>query len=327
MTTYRRAGVDLAGADRHVASIGPVVTATWNERVVGGFGGFAAGLTLPPGYVEPVLMLTTDGVGTKLELARRYNRWDGVGFDLVAMVVDDLAAAGATPLGVVDYMAVGALDPQRDTAIVASIAEACSLAGCALLGGETAEHPGVMEPDQVDLAATALGVVEKGAELGPHRVEAGDVVIGLASPNLRSNGFSLVRTVVGDRDLQEEVDGRSLIDWLIEPSVIYSPAVLQAVATGKVHAAAHITGGGLLANLTRVIPEGCQALIDLAAWQPPPIFQRLAEWGDIPSDEMRGVLNMGIGFCLISAPADANGLIELCGHDALVIGKIAPANG
>jgi phosphoribosylformylglycinamidine cyclo-ligase len=301
-----------------------VVTATWNERVVGGFGGFAAGLTLPPGYVEPVLMLTTDGVGTKLELARRYNRWAGVGFDLVAMVVDDLAAAGATPLGLVDYMAVGALDPQRDSAIVASIAEACSLAGCALLGGETAEHPGVMEPDQVDLAATALGVVEKGAELGPHRVEAGDVVIGLASPNLRSNGFSLVRTVVGDRDLREEVDDRPLIDWLIEPSVIYSPAVLQAVATGKVHAAAHITGGGLLANLTRAIPEGCQALIDFAAWQPPPIFQRVAEWGDVPEGEMRGVLNMGIGFCLISAPGDANDLIELCGHDALVIGKIAP---
>ena len=215
--------------------------------------------------------------------------------------------------------------PERDTAIVASIAEACSLAGCALLGGETAEHPGVMEPDQVDLAATALGVVEKGTELGPHRVEAGDVVIGLASPNLRSNGFSLVRTVVGDRDLRGR--GRRsdrCIDWLIEPSVIYSPAVLQAVATGKVHAAAHITGGGLLANLTRVMPEGCQALIDFAAWQPPPIFQRLAEWGDIPSEEMRGVLNMGIGFCLISAPADANGLIELCGHDALVIGKITP---
>ncbi len=179
-----------------MASIAPMVTATWNERVVGGFGGFAAGLTLPGGYADPVLMLTTDGVGTKLELARRWNRWDGVGFDLVAMVVDDLAAAGATPLAVVDYMAVGSLDPQRDTAIVSSIAAACAVAGCALLGGETAEHPGVMESDQVDLAATALGVMEKGAELGSHRVGAGDLVIGLASPNLRSNGFSLVRAVI-----------------------------------------------------------------------------------------------------------------------------------
>ena len=151
MTAYQRSGVDLEGADRHTASIAPIVTATWNERVVGGFGGFAAGLTLPAGYSEPVLMLTTDGVGTKLELARRFNRWEGVGFDLVAMVVDDLAAAGAAPLAVVDYMAVGALDPDRDTAIVSSIAAACAAAGCALLGGETAEHPGVMEPDQVDL--------------------------------------------------------------------------------------------------------------------------------------------------------------------------------
>jgi phosphoribosylformylglycinamidine cyclo-ligase len=322
MTAYRRAGVDLEGADRHVASIAPVVTATWNERVVGGFGGFAAGLTLPPGYVEPVLMLTTDGVGTKLDLARRFNRWNGVGFDLVAMVVDDLAAAGAAPLGVVDYMAVGALDPQRDTTIVASIAAACSVAGCALLGGETAEHPGVMEPDQVDLAATALGVVEKGAELGSHRVEAGDVVIGLASRNLRSNGFSLVRAVSGDRAMQETVDGRPLMDWLMEASVIYSPAVLRAVATGKVHAAAHITGGGLIANLARVIPAGCEANVDFDTWQPPKVFQLVAEWGDLPATEMRGVLNMGIGFCLLAAPDDADELIELCDHDALVIGKV-----
>jgi phosphoribosylformylglycinamidine cyclo-ligase len=325
VTTYRGAGVDLEGADRHVASIASVVTATWTDRVVGGFGGFAAGLTLPAGYIEPVLMLTTDGVGTKLELARRFNRWDGVGFDLVAMVVDDLAATGATPLGVVDYMAVGALDPQRDTAIVASIAAACSMAGCALLGGETAEHPGVMETDQVDLAATALGVVEKGAELGSHRVEAGDVVIGLRSPNLRSNGFSLVRAVVGDRDLREVDEGRPLIDWLMEPSVIYSPAVLRAVATGKVHAAAHITGGGLLANLARVIPDGHKAIVNFDAWQPPRVFQMVAEWGDLPPGELRGVLNMGIGFCLITAPGDADAVIKLCGHDALVIGKIVPA--
>jgi phosphoribosylformylglycinamidine cyclo-ligase len=323
VTTYRRAGVDLEGADRHVASIASAVTATWNDRVVGGFGGFAAGVTLPAGYVEPVLMLTTDGAGTKLELARRFNRWAGVGFDLVAMVVDDLAAAGATPLGVVDYMAVGALDPQRDTAIVASIAAACSLAGCALLGGETAEHPGVMEADQVDLAATALGVVEKGGELGSHRVGAGDVVIGLISPNLRSNGFSLVRAVVGDRDLQEIVEGRPLIEWLMEASVIYSPAVLKAVATGKVHAAAHITGGGLLANLARVIPGGHEAIINFDAWQPPRVFQLVAELGDLPTGELRGVLNMGIGFCLITAPDDAGAVIELCGHDARVIGTVA----
>ena len=323
MTAYRRSGVDLEGADRHVTSIAPVVTATWNERVVGGFGGFAAGVTLPTGYRDPVLMLTTDGVGTKLELARRANRWEGVGFDLVAMVVDDLAAAGATPLGLVDYMAVGALAPQRDTAIVSSIARACSVAGCPLLGGETAEHPGVMAADQVDLAATALGVVEKGSELGSHRVVAGDVVIGLGSPNLRSNGFSLARTVIAGRDLDDQIEGRPVIDWLLEPSVIYSPAVLRAVGTGQVHAAAHITGGGLMANLSRVIPTGCRAVVDFAAWQPPRIFRLLQEWGDLSGEDLHRVLNMGIGFCLIAARDDAGSLIDLCGHDALVIGEVA----
>jgi phosphoribosylformylglycinamidine cyclo-ligase len=324
MTAYRRAGVDLAGAERHVDSIAGLVTATWNDRVVGGFGGFAAGLTLPVGFVEPVLMLTTDGVGTKLDLARRTNRWGEVGFDLVAMVVDDLAAAGAAPLGLVDYMAVGSLDPDRDTAIVSSIAAACSFAGCALLGGETAEHPGLMAPDQVDLAATALGVVEKGAEPGLHRVRVGDVVIGLRSPNLRSNGFSLVRAVIGDRDLEEPLEGGTLGELLLQGSIIYSPAVLRAIGTGKVNAAAHITGGGLSANLARVLPEGCQAVIDFSAWQPPPVFELIARWGDVSPTELREVLNMGIGFCLIASPEDASGLIEVCGHDARLIGKIVP---
>jgi phosphoribosylformylglycinamidine cyclo-ligase len=180
-----------------------------------------------------------------------------------------------------------------------------------------------MEADQVDLAATALGVVEKGGELGSHRVGAGDVVIGLISPNLRSNGFSLVRAVVGDRDLQEIVEGRPLIEWLMEASVIYSPAVLKAVGTGKVHAAAHITGGGLLANLARVIPGGHEAIINFDAWQPPRVFQLVAELGDLPTGELRKVLNMGIGFCLITAPDDADAVIELCGHDARVIGRVA----
>ena len=322
MTAYQRSGVDLEGADRHTTSIAPIVTATWNQRVVGGFGGFAAGLTLPAGYSEPVLMLTTDGVGTKLELARRFNRWEGVGFDLVAMVVDDLAAVGASPLAVVDYMAVGALDRSRDTVIISSIAAACAEAGCALLGGETAEHPGVMELDQVDLAATALGVLEKGAELGSHRVEGGDVVIGLSSPNLRSNGFSLVRTVIGDRSPQESVEGSLLGDLLMEASVIYSPRVLQAVATGKVHAAAHITGGGLTANLARVIPNGWRVVIDFAAWRPPRVFELIAEWGNIPSVEMHAVLNMGIGFCLVVAPGDAGEVINVSGHDARIIGEV-----
>ena len=324
MTAYRRSGVDLEGAERHTKSIAPIVTATWNQRVIGGFGGFAAGLTLPAEYSEPVLMMTTDGVGTKLELARRFNRWAGVGFDLVAMVVDDLAAVGASPLAVVDYMAVGALDPSRDTVIISSIAAACAEAGCALLGGETAEHPGVMEPDQVDLAATALGVLENGAELGSHRVEAGDVVIGLSSPNLRSNGFSLVRTVIGDRSPEESVEGRLLGDLLMEASVIYSPRVLRAVATGKVHAAAHVTGGGLTANLARVMPDSCRTAIDFSTWRPPRVFELVAEWGNIPSGELHAVLNMGMGFCLVIAPGDTGEVIEAAGHDARIIGEVIP---
>ena len=175
--TYREAGVDLARAEQHVANIAALVTSTWGTQVVGGFGGFAAGVKLPPGYRRPVLVLSTDGVGTKLELARRRDHWQGVGFDLVAMCVDDLAAMGARPVALVDYLAVGALDPERDRRIVESIAAACSTAGCILLGGETAEHPGVMKPDQVDLAGTALGVLEAGEEITGVNIEPGDLII------------------------------------------------------------------------------------------------------------------------------------------------------
>jgi phosphoribosylformylglycinamidine cyclo-ligase len=225
MTTYREAGVDLEGADDHIGRIAETVVATWGPEVVGGFGGFAAGIRIPDGYRSPVLMMTTDGVGTKLDLARRTGRWDGVGWDLVAMCVDDLAAAGARPLALVDYMAVGRLDANRDRAIVSSIAAACTEAGCALLGGETAEHPGVMDSDAVDLAAAALGVVEDGEQLGPDRVRRGDLIVGLASPNLRSNGFSLVRKAFGE-------DAETHADLLLAPSVIYSTVVLEAIAAG-----------------------------------------------------------------------------------------------
>ncbi|HUO45768.1 MAG TPA: phosphoribosylformylglycinamidine cyclo-ligase [Acidimicrobiia bacterium] len=316
MTSYQKAGVDLEGADRHVDRIAGPVTATWNESVIGGFGGFAAGVTLPAGLIDPILMMTTDGVGTKLELARQTGMWRGVGSDLVAMVVDDLAATGARPLGVVDYMAVGALDPERDSTIVESIASACQTAGCPLLGGETAEHPGVMTVDQVDLAATALGVVERGRELSPHRLEAGDVVIGLRSPNLRSNGFSLVRAILSDST------DRDLVESALEPSVIYSPAVIRTAEAGLIHAAAHITGGGLEANLARVVPAGLQAEIDYEAWKVPEIFERIATLGQVPDEDMRRTFNMGIGFCLIVPPHRADDAIGLCGHDARMIGEV-----
>jgi phosphoribosylformylglycinamidine cyclo-ligase len=313
MTSYRDAGVDLDGADRHVTRIASSVTATWGPQVIGAFGGFAAGVRVPERYSRPVLMMTTDGVGTKLELARRTGLWQGVGHDLVAMCVDDLAAVGARPLGLVDYMAVGALDPDRDATIVGSIAQACLIARCPLLGGETAEHPDVMDPDAVDLAATAMGVVEEGAELRPDRVEVGDVVVGLVSHNLRSNGFSLVRRVFGD-DLEEHAVE------LLQPSVIYSPLVLDVIDGGGVHAAAHITGGGIAANLARSLPEGMGAVIEADAWEPPPVFASIAERG-VDQGEMFRTFNMGIGFCLVVAPPDLGRILGGI-DDAKPIGMI-----
>ena len=311
MASYREAGVDLEGAERHVASIASLVTETWGTEVVGSFGGFAAGIRMPKGYTNPVLMMSTDGVGTKLELARQSGIWAGVGFDLVAMCIDDLTAIGARPLGFVDYMAVGTLDPERDNAIVASIARACAAAGCPLLGGETAEHPGVMAIDAVDLAGAVIGVVEEGEELSPSSVDVGDAIIGLASPNLRSNGFSLIRSVFSDSIPYEE---------LLEPSIIYSNAVL-AVAE-RIKSAAHITGGGLPANVMRAIPPGLGARVDRSTWQPPAIFATVAAQG-VPTDQMFQTFNMGIGFCLVADPDLAPGLIDaLTRSGPAVIGNV-----
>lgn len=328
MTGYREAGVDLAGADRHVSRIAPLVTATWGPGVAGGFGGFAAGVELPPGYRRPVLMLSTDGVGTKIDLARRTGRWDGIGFDLVAMCVDDLAAVGARPLALVDYLAVGALDADRDAAIVGSVARACAEVGAALVGGETAEHPGVMDVDAVDLAGAALGVVERGEECTGERIRPGDVVVGIASPNLRSNGFSLVRRVFAGDDLSAPVPGEeaTLGEVLLRPSVLYTPAVLAAMATGAVHGAAHITGGGLPGNLARPLPAGCRAVLDRSAWTTPAVYRLLAERG-VSGEAMVEAFNLGIGFCLVvasGAVADVVAAVASFGHDVAVIGGIVP---
>jgi phosphoribosylformylglycinamidine cyclo-ligase len=320
MTSYRQAGVDLVGAERHVANISSVVTGTWATNVIGGFGGFAAGVEIPDEYQRPVLMMSVDGVGTKLELARLSGRWDGVGTDLVAMCVDDLAAVGARPIGFVDYLAVGALNEDRDLAIVSSIAAACSLAGCPLLGGETAEHPGVMDPDAIDLAGAVVGVVEHGKELAPSRVAVGDRLVGLQSPNLRSNGFSLIRSLFAD-DLHEHLDS------FLEPSVIYSPAVQKAVATGAVHSAAHITGGGIVGNIPRSVPRHLGASIDTRTWRTPPIFQMVAAKG-VNQDDMFGTFNMGIGFCLVVDPAGLDEVLQATAeHEPVLIGVVTSGGG
>ena len=320
MTSYREAGVDLEGADRHTDSIAETVTNTWKTEVFGSFGGFAAGVRLPDGMRDPVLMMSTDGVGTKLEVARRAGHWRGVGFDLVAMCVDDLAVSGASPLGFVDYLAVGSLRAARDRAIVESVAAACLRAGCPLLGGETAEHPGVMGEEAIDLAGAVMGVVESDAILGPDRVDEGDVVIGLRSPNLRSNGFSLVRSVLGE----EIVD---FADVLLEPSVIYSPNVLDAVETGGVHAAAHITGGGLAANLARSLPDGLGAAVETSSWERPGVFTLLTDRG-VPEEEMRRTFNLGIGFCLVVSEVAVDTVLEVTSpHSPHVIGSVHTGQG
>lgn len=320
MTSYREAGVDLEGADRHTESIAKTVVDTWKSEVVGGFGGFAAGVRLPRGLKDPVLMMSTDGVGTKLEVARRADRWDGIGFDLVAMSVDDLATVGARPLGFVDYLAVGSLQHERDRAIVESVADACLQANCPLLGGETAEHPGVMDLDAIDLAGAVMGIAEEGSLLGPDRVQDDDLVIGLMSPNLRSNGFSLVRSVLGETILDHA-------EVLLAPSVIYSPAVLSAVEIGGAHSAAHITGGGLAANLSRALPPGLGATIDTASWDRPPVFDLIAEHG-VPEQEMWRAFNLGVGFCLVVDRGSADRVLDATSlHSPRVIGRVAAGQG
>ena len=323
MSTYSRAGVDVAAADRFTDSIASRVTATWTKNVVGTFGGFATGITIPDGFTEPVLMMTTDGVGTKAELARTLGRVDGIGHDLVAMCVDDLAAQGATPLGFTDYLAVGALDQDRDQSIVGSVADACRLAGCALLGGETAVHPGAMEPDQFDLAGAALGIVERADLSDPADVRPGDVIIGIASPNVRSNGFSLVRSVFTTSDLQTGFDDTTLGEALLEPSVIYAPSVLAAARKVPIRAMAHITGGGLPANLPRVLPAGLTARLDITSWDIPAIFRAIGASGGIEQREMFRTFNMGIGFAMIVRASDAEAARAAVGdHPAWIIGEV-----
>lgn len=308
MNSYRDAGVDLTKADTFVESIGDSVTATWGRNVVGGFGGFAAGVTLPDGYTDPVLMMSTDGVGTKLEIARRVGRYEGVGHDLVAMCVDDLAAVGARAIAFTDYLAVGRLDPVRDRKIVSSIAEACSAAGCALVGGETAEHPGVVDQDHVDLAGAALGVVENGSQISGSALRVGDVIIGIGSPNVRSNGFSLIRAILEDRDLESPFPGKDLSigEVLLSPSVIYTPAVLAAAGAASIGALVHVTGGGIAGNLSRVLPEGLHAVVESGTWPTPKVFRVVQEWGTIPEEEMLRVFNMGLGYLAVVPPGEAD---------------------
>jgi phosphoribosylformylglycinamidine cyclo-ligase len=332
--TYAGSGVDISAGDAAVERIAAAVASTRRPEVMGSIGGFAGLFRLEASrYTSPVLVSSTDGVGTKLAVARAAGRYDTVGIDLVAMCVDDLVCTGAEPLFLLDYIAVGKLDPGRIEQVVAGVAEGCRQAGCALLGGETAEHPGVMAVDDLDLAGFAVGVVEEGALLGPDRVRPGDVLVGLPSPGLRSNGYSLARQVLlerGGRDLQAPAwpdAASSLADELLRPSVVYARAVVAARdALGEgLHACAHITGGGITGNLARVLPEGCAADVERAAWATPRIFEEIARVGEVEPAEMARVFNLGLGMVLAVDPASAGAALSsfaASGLSAVVVGEV-----
>jgi phosphoribosylformylglycinamidine cyclo-ligase len=305
---YRRAGVDLEAAAEAVTLIRDLAAAATRAEVTEGVGGFAGLFRIAEGRY---LAAATDGVGTKLEIARMAGRLNTVGIDLVAMCADDVVCTGAEPLFFLDYLAVDRVVPIDVAAIVAGVAEGCRRAGCALLGGETAEHPGVMADGQFDLAGFCVGVVEEPQMLGPHRVNEGDVLIGLASSGLHSNGYSLVRRALledGGYDLDDELPrlGRSLADELLEPTAIYAPLVRSLARDGLVHAAAHVTGGGLVENVPRALPEGLGATVDLGTWTVPPVFDLVAEAAGASMDDMFATFNMGVGMVLVAPDGTAD---------------------
>lgn len=312
--TYASSGVDVESGDRAVELMKAAVARTHGPQVLGGFGGFAGlydALALRE-YTRPVLATSTDGVGTKVAIAQALDVHDTIGFDLVGMVVDDIVVSGARPLFMTDYIACGRVVPERVSAIVSGIATACEQAGCALIGGETAEHPGLLEPDEYDVAGAVTGVVEADAVLGAHRVRAGDAVLALASSGLHSNGFSLVRKIlqVAGWSLDRYVDdlGRSIGAELLTPTRVYTADVL-AVAEDlgpDLHAVSHVTGGGLTANLARVLPRGVTAVVDRRSWTPPPLFGLLAELGQVPASDIERTWNLGIGMVLVVAAGAAD---------------------
>ena len=329
---YRRAGVDLDAAAEAVALIREVSSRAMRPEVSEGVGGFAGLFSIGDGRS---LAAATDGVGTKLEIARSMGRLDTVGIDLVAMCADDVVCTGAEPLFFLDYLAVGRVVPEAVAAIVAGVAEGCRLAGCALLGGETAEHPGVMEPDAFDLAGFCVGVVDDASVLGPGRVVEGDVLVGLASSGLHANGYSLVRRALledAGYGLEEELPrlGRPLGDELLEPTRIYAPLVLELAREGLVHAAAHVTGGGLVENVPRALPEGLGAELIEGSWPVPPIFGLLAETSGASTEDLRSTFNLGIGMVLLVGADAAEAALERCaatGTPAFAIGRVVEGGG
>ncbi len=334
--TYRAAGVDIEAGDRFVRDIAPLAAATRRPGGDGGIGGFGAFFDLrKAGYTDPILVASADGVGTKLLIARDMARHREVGVDLVAMCVNDLVVQGAEPLFFLDYLAMGQLDSTAGKAVVEGIADACVEAGCALVGGETAELPGLYTESGYDLAGFAVGAVERGAQITGERVRPGDAVLGLASNGLHSNGFSLVRAIVAQLRLRYADPapfdpGRPLGHALLEPTRIYAGSCLAAARSNFVHALAHVTGGGLAANLARVLPHGVRAEIDAASWPVPPVFGWLVNDGNVPLSDAFRTFNMGVGMAVVASARhgdEALRLLEDRGEAVFRIGTIVDNAG
>ncbi len=335
-SSYLAAGVDIDAGEQAVELMKRRVTGATRPEVVGGLGGFAGLFRLDTTrWKRPLLASSTDGVGTKLSIAQALNKHDTVGIDLVGMVVDDLVVCGAEPLFLLDYVACGQVVPERIAEIVAGIAAGCELAGCALVGGETAEHPGLMPVDHYDLAGTGVGVVEEDKVLGPELVRSGDVVVAMGSSGLHSNGFSLVRHVLlqGARlRLDAIVDelGGPLGEQLLIPTRIYAKDCLSLVEESEVHGFSHVTGGGLAANLARILPQHLSATVDRGTWRPQAIFDLVAGRGKVEPAEMERTFNMGVGMVALIAPADVDRALALltARHvPAWVAGEIVAGNG
>jgi phosphoribosylformylglycinamidine cyclo-ligase len=326
--TYRDAGVDIDAGDELVERIKPRVKRSMRPEVLGGIGGFGALVEVPlDRYRKPVLVSGTDGVGTKLRLAIDTHRHDGVGIDLVAMCANDVVVQGAEPLFFLDYFASGKLDVDVAERVIAGIVEGCVLAGCALVGGETAEMPGMYHGADYDLAGFCVGVVEKEAIIDGSKTRAGDVVLGLPSSGPHSNGFSLIRKIlqVSDADLQADLQGVSLIDRLMAPTRIYVKPLLKLMGEVSLHGLSHITGGGLVDNIPRVLPDGLEAILERRSWRREPVFDWLQQQGKIADAEMYRVFNCGIGMTVHVSANDAQraiGVLREAGQEARVIGEI-----
>lgn len=339
--TYASAGVDTAAGDRAVELMKASVAATMTPAVVGGVGGFAGLVDVSDlrSYRRPLLATSTDGVGTKVAIAQALDVHDTIGQDLVGMVVDDIVVVGARPLLMTDYIACGHVVPERIADIVRGVANACAAVGTPLLGGETAEHPGLMGPDDYDVAGAATGVVEADRVLGAEKVRDGDVLIAMGSSGLHSNGYSLVRRVIGHAGwgLERHVDelGRTVGEELLEPTRLYTrvclamlDALSAAAAPSPIHALSHVTGGGLAANLARVLPAGLVADVDRAGWVVPPVFDLVRRLGEVLWDDLEGTLNLGVGMIAVVDPEVADAVLHLAGGSGMpawVLGTVHAA--